>query len=170
MVRGRHVVLKGRFQGPQTMLLAFQTEPKWSKIEVQERSSSKRALGRFKRRSRTLKDPPPPPVGSRFGFKTRPKNEVCSQRPFEEHLAPNSLRNGAKIAPKRDPKMTHGKYGKLCSRSGESSLEPSQEGSENELVLESLFGPPWRPRLGTALENSWLQGNPKKDVQNDTPN
>ena len=58
--------------------------------------------------------------------------------------------------------MIHGKHGKLCSRPGESSLEPSQEGSKSELVLESLFGAFWRPLLGPALKNSWLQGNPKK--------
>ena len=50
------MVLNGRFQGPQTMLLAFQTEPKWSKSEVQERCSSKWAAGGFKRLSRTPKD------------------------------------------------------------------------------------------------------------------
>ena len=123
VVRGRHVVLKRRFQGPQTMFLAFQTEPKLSKIEVQERSSIKRAPGRFKRLSRTpFCQNPLSPFGSRFGFKTRPKNKVCSQRSFGQHLAPNNIRNEAKMASKRDPKTTHGKYGKLCSRPGESSL------------------------------------------------
>ena len=46
------MVLKGLFQGDQNMILALQMEPKLSKIEVQERSSSKQVLGRFKRPSR----------------------------------------------------------------------------------------------------------------------
>ena len=155
------MVLKGRFQGSQTMLLAFKTEPKWSNIEVQKRSRSKRAPGRFKRTPKTQKHPPS--FGSRFGFKTRPKNKVCSQRSFGQHLASNNLQNEPNMVSKRDPKMTHGKHGKLCSRPGESSLEPSQEGSKNELVLESLFGTFWRPFLGGAFENSWLRGSPKSD-------
>ena len=57
--------------------------------------------------------------------------------------------------------MIHGKHGKLCSRPGESLFELTQEGSKNELVLESLFGALWRALLGAALENSWSQGDPK---------
>ena len=100
---------------------------------------------------------------SRFGTKTRPKNEVCPERPFGQHSAPNGLRNGAKMAPKQGPKRTHAKYGKLCSRLDGSSLLASQEGSKKSYFLESLFGPLWRPLLGDALENSWLQGDPKRD-------
>ena len=144
--------VKGRFQGPQNMSLAFQTEPKLSKSEVQALSSRKWAAERFKRPSRTQKGKrSPPPFGRRFRLKTRPKNEVWSQNPFGQHLAPNILKNGAKTIPKRDPKMTHGK---LCSRRGESSLLTSNEGSENDLVLESLFRALWRLFWGPALENS----------------
>ena len=115
--------------------------------------------------------PPGPPnckkktllFGSRFGTKTRPKNEVCPERPFGQHSAPNGLRNGAKMTPKQGPKRNHVKYGKLCSRLDGSSLLASQEGSKKSYLLESLFGPLWRPLLGDALENSWLQGGPKRD-------
>ena len=156
-------VRNGHGQEPQTMLLALQTEPKWVKIEVQERSSRKWAPGRFWRPSGTPPDQKKTPLfGSRFGTKTRPKNEVCPERPFGQHLAPNGLRNGAKMAPKQGPKRTHVKYGKLCSRLDGSSLLASQEGSKKSHVSESLFGPLWRPLLGDALENSWLQGAPKK--------
>ena len=133
-------------------------------IEVQERSSSKWAPGRFRSPSGTPKDKKNPPLfGSRFGTKTRPKNEVCPERPFGQHSAPNGLRNGAKMAPKQGPKRNHVKYGKLCSRLDGSSLLASQEGSKESYFLESLFGPLWRPLLGDALENSWLQGGPKRD-------
>ena len=155
-------VRNGHGQGPQTMLLALQTEPKWVKIEVQERSSRKWAPGRFWRPSGTPEYKKKTLFGSRFGTKTRPKNEVCPERPFGQHLAPNGLRNGAKMAPKQGPKRTHVKYGKLCSRLDGSSLLASQEGSKKSHVSESLFGPLWRPLLGDALENSWLQGAPKR--------
>ena len=46
-------------------------------------------------------------------------------------------------------------------------LRPLHEGSENDLVLESLFGALWRPLLGVALENSWLQVDPKRDPKGD---
>ena len=148
-------VRNGHCQGPQTMLLPLQTEPKWVKIEGSERSSSKAAPGRFRSPSGTPKGKKKEKLfGSRFGTKTRPKNEVCPERPFGQHSAPNGLRNGAKMAPKQGPKRTHAKYGKLCSRLDGSSLLASQEGSKKSHVLESLFGPLWRPLLGDALENS----------------
>ena len=137
-------------------------EPKLSKIEVQERSSSQRAPGRSQKPKQNCQKCPPP-FGSRFEFKTRPKNKVCSQRSFGQHLVPNNLQNEAKTAPRRDPKMTYEKHGKLCSRFSGSSLLTSHEGSKNDHVLESLFGAIWRPFLGAALENSWLQGNPERD-------
>ena len=58
--------------------------------------------------------------------------------------------------------MTHGK---LCSGLDDRSLEASNRGSKQDLVLESLFGALWRPLLGGALENSWLQGNPKRNAK-----
>ena len=80
------------------MLLALQTEPKWVKIDGSERSSSKGAPGRFRRPYGTPNYQKKKNMfGSRFGTKARPKNEVCPERPFGRHSAPNGLRNGANI-------------------------------------------------------------------------
>ena len=75
------------------MLLAFKTEPKWSKIEVQERSSSKLAPGRFQRQKKTTTEKKKKLFGSRFEVNTRPKNKVCSERSFGQLLASNNFQN-----------------------------------------------------------------------------
>ena len=114
---------------------------------------SKRSQNRLKLRSRSVPaakglqggsgGPPgphfgtPPLFGSCFGTKTRPKNEVCPERAFGQHSAPNGFRNGAKRGSKQSPKRTHAKDGKLCSRLDGSSLLASQEGSKR-VMFRSL--------------------------------
>ena len=68
--------------------------------------------------------------------------------------------------------MTYSKHGKLCSGQGESSLEPSNEGSKNDLVLESLFGALWKPPWKALWRILGSKGTPKgvqKEIQNETP-
>ena len=73
-------VRNGHCQGPQTMLLALQTEPKWVKIEGSERSSSKAAPGRFRRPSGTPKHKKKKPcLGAVLGPKRDPKTR-CALR------------------------------------------------------------------------------------------
>ena len=65
------------------------------------------------------------------------------------------------MAPKQGPKRTHVKYGKLCSRLDGSSLEPLQEGPEND-DFEGFYGGLCR----NIVTGNWCYGTNAFDVCN----